>query len=448
MIYPNIVNSYNLKAWHKYKILTMKEELLIHVWRYKLFSNFDFKTVEGLPVEVISYGQINNDSGPDFFNSKIKVDSQLWAGNVEIHVNSSDWIKHNHQFDTAYNNVILHVVFNHDMDIEISGNNLPVLELKNYISQSVIDNYNSLTIPSKSFLHCAKTNSHKNDFEYHNWIESVFIKKLENKLNAIDNQLTISANNWEQVLFRTISRSFGLKLNGDAFANFSSSFDFKILLTQSSDRFDLEALFFGQSGFLESEFDFEDEYFKEMKLKYEFIKNKFSLVPINSSQYKFFRTRPANFPTIRLAQLSSLYSLHPYLFSKIINCKSIDEIKMLFDIEVSSYWKNHYNFEKPSKKFSRNLTSSFVELIMINGIIPIRFAYFKSISDYDKIEETIQFSEELKNEKNTVIDEFVKQGWEVKNAKDSQALLYLKNKYCDTNNCLNCLIGNRILQQN
>ena len=421
----------------------MNEEFLVYVWRYKLFSSFDFETVNNTGIEILSFGTRNYDSGPDFFNAKIKIGEQLWAGNVEIHVNSSDWYKHKHQHDKAYNNVILHVVFNHDKDVEVLGNILPVLELKNYISEKVIENYNSLTKPSKSFLHCGNTNCLNHDFEYDNWLESIFIKRIEQKLENINNQLNISASHWEQVLFRTISRSFGLKLNGDAFANFASSFEYKIFQNLASERSSVESLFFGQSGFLDE--DFNDEYFLSLKSEYKFLKSKYSLIPINNSQYKFFRTRPSNFPTLRLAQLAAVYSKHPDLFSKIIKSKNIDEIKSFFDIEVNTFWETHYNFKSESKKSSRLLTDKFIELIILNSIIPIRFTYFKSISDFDKVEESIVLAEKLKKENNIIISEFENQGWKVKNAKESQALLYLKKEYCDKNLCLDCLIGKRVL---
>ena len=424
----------------------MEEELLIYVWRYKLFSNFNFQTVNNKSIEIISFGTRNYDSGPDFFNAKIRIDGQLWAGNVEMHVNSSDWLKHKHQNDKAYNNVLLHVVYNHNKEIEVLGRELPVLELKNYISDKVISNYNLLTIPSKSFLHCAKTNELNHDFEYDNWIESIYVNRLEDKIKSITNQLEISATHWEQVLFRTIARSFGLKLNGDAFANFASSFEYKVFQHIASDKDLIEALFFGQSGFLDD--DYKDDYYKKLKSNYEFIKRKYSLNPISKSQFKFFRTRPANFPTIRLAQLASLYYIHPNLFSKIISDNTVEEIKSFFDVEVNDFWKNHYNFKSESKKSEKQLTSSFVELLILNSIIPIRFAYFKSVSNFDKVEQSIALAEDLKKESNTIISEFEAQGWKVNNAKESQALLYLKKNYCDKNNCLKCLIGKRVLQRN
>lgn len=423
----------------------MNEELLVYVWKYKLFSHFDFKTTNNVDLEIISFGSRNFDSGPDFFNAKIRVSEQLWAGNVEIHVNSSDWIKHKHQNDKAYNNVILHVVFNHDKEIEVLGNTLPVLELKNYVSKTVIENYNYLTKPSKSFLNCANTNCLNHNFEYDNWIESIFIKRVEEKLENINNQINISASHWEQVLFRSIARSFGLKLNGDAFANFASSFDYKILQSLSHDNNSIESLFFGQSGFLEE--DYKSEYFINLKNEYIFLKNKYSLLPLNNSQFKFFRTRPSNFPTIRLAQLASLYFKHPDLFSKIIRSKNTEEIKTFFEIEVNPFWETHYNFKSESKKSSRLLTDSFIELIILNSLIPIRFAYFKSISDFDKVEESITLAQELTKEKNIIIFEFERAGWKVNNAKESQALLYLKKNYCDKNKCLDCLIGKRILDR-
>lgn len=423
----------------------MKEELLVHVWQYKLFDNYVFNTSDGENIEILSFGVRNLDSGPDFFNAKIKIGNQIWAGNVEIHINSSDWYKHKHQIDKAYSNVILHVVFNHDKEVEIGENILPVLELKNHISDNVIKNYSYLSKPSKSFLSCKNSYVFKSDFEYDNWLDRLYVKRLEKKTENVINQLNISVSHWEQVLFRSISRSFGLKLNGDAFANFSSSFDFKIVQQLSNNKLSMEALFFGQSGFFEGEEN--NEYFMRLKNEYIFIQQKYSLTGINNSQFKFFRTRPANFPTIRLAQLASLYSVHTNLFSKIIESNSVEFIKSLFDVEIDSFWKNHYNFSKESKETNKKLTNSFVELIILNAIIPVRFIYFKSINSYDKIEESLEFAQGLKKENNIVVNEFEKYGWTVKNAKESQALLQLKNDFCIKNNCMDCLIGKRVLQK-
>ncbi|MCK5781454.1 MAG: DUF2851 family protein [Flavobacteriales bacterium] len=424
----------------------MNEEFIVYVWRYKLFSDFNFITTNSLEIDIFSFGDRNYDSGPDFFNAKIRIGRQLWAGNVEIHINSSDWYKHKHQNDNAYNNVILHVVYNHDMEVEVKGNILPVLELKNYISEELIENYFALSSPDKSFLFCSKTYNFKADFEYNNWIDGLFVQRLERKVASVNNQLEFSTYHWEQVLFRSISRSFGLKLNGEAFAHLSASFNFITLQKQCSDRINLEALFFGQAGFLEIEYD--DDYHIKLREEYSFIKQKFSLNSINNSQFKFFRTRPSNFPTIRISQLAGLYYKQPKLFSKIIELRNVGDIKDLFKIRASKYWNTHYTFRKETKSIERKLTDKFIELIILNSIIPVRFAYFKSINNQSKLEETIEFAESLKREKNSVISEFMKFGWKLTSAKESQALLELKNYYCDNKQCLRCLIGKRVLERN
>ncbi|MEN8137583.1 MAG: DUF2851 family protein [Bacteroidota bacterium] len=424
----------------------MNEDFIVYVWRYKLFCCYDFKSTNGSDIEILSYGERNFDSGPDFFNAKIRIGDQLWAGNVEIHVNSSDWYRHKHQNDKAYNNVILHVVYNHDKEVEVLESVLPVLELKNYISEIVTENYKELTGPSKSFLSCAKSYSFTYDFEYQNWIESLFVKRLETKTDDVRNQLDISVSHWEQVLFRSISRSFGLKLNGEAFANFSSSFDFKLVQNVSKNINSVEALFFGQAGFLDEEID--GEYFGKLKTEYSFLKRKYSLKSVNNSQFKFFRTRPANFPTIRMSQLAHLYQRHPDLFSKILEVNSVRQMKKILSSGVSDFWKDHYTFKSGSKISERRLSSSFMELLILNSVIPVRFTYFRAINNSRKIEESLELAEYLMKENNKIISEFEKYGWRVNNAKESQALLELNNSLCHKNLCLNCLIGKRVLERN
>lgn len=421
----------------------MNEDFLIYIWRYKVFSSSDFKGVSNENIEVISFGSRNFDSGPDFFYAKIKIGKQMWVGNVEVHVNSSDWHKHKHHRDEAFSNVILHVVWKHDKDVKINGVLLPTLELKNYISDDVIKRYANLSMPSKSFLSCSKSYKFDPDFEYHNWIDGLFINRLESKTDIILKQLKTSTYHWEQVLFHSISKAFGLKLNGEAFSNFASSFNYKIIPQLSYDKSMLEALFFGQAGFLNDNFD--DAYFMHLKNNYSFLKVKYSLDEINNTQFKFFRTRPPNFPTIRIAQLVGVYFKNPNLFSKIIDFNSIEEIKSIFDVELSDFWENHYTFSKEGKKTTKKITTSFMELVILNAIIPVRLVYFKSINAIKKIEESIELAEKLKPENNKIIKEFKYNKWIVNNAKESQALLHLKYNYCDKNLCLRCLIGKKVL---
>ena len=427
----------------------MNEDFLVYVWRYKLFNDFNFETSKGKLLEIITPGLRNFDSGPDFFNAKIKIDSQLWAGNVEIHVNSSDWYKHKHQFDDSYSSVILHVVYNHDKEVEVENKNinrviLPVLELKNHISSDVIEAYEKLSTNKKSFMHCSKQYVFKKDFEYDNWIESLYIKRLSEKTNDIINQLNVSISDWEQVFFRSLAKAFGLKLNGLAFQNLSSSFSFNIIGKNFNNSKTIEALFFGQAGFLEDEIS--EEYYNTIKNEYRFLQSKYQITPINNSQFKFFRTRPTNFPTIRLAQLAAIYTNKSNLFSKIIDIDNLYDLKNIFNVEINEFWDTHFTFNKASKPSKKRMTDKFIDLLIINCVIPIRFIYFKSIDDASKLEETLMFSESLKSEKNTIVTEFERNNWMIVNAKESQAIMQLKKDLCDKHKCLSCLIGKRLLR--
>ncbi len=417
----------------------MKENLLQFIWKLKLFSSNNLRTTKGEKIEIISVGTENENSGPDFLNAKIVINKQLWAGNVEIHINSSDWYAHHHETDENYDAVILHVVWEHSVEIFRKENQpIATLELKNYISKELLEKHELLFEKPKQWICCENSINAVNIFVISNWFERLYFERLEQKAVQIQQILTKTNNNWEATLFILLAKNFGLKVNGDAFENFAMSLDFSVVRKVSEDLEQLEALFFGQAGLLSKKC--ESAYFESISNEYEFLKLKFKLRPISKNQVQFFRLRPNNFPTIRLSQLASLYSSTQNLFSKVIETASLDGYYECMNVATSSFWETHYTFDKTSKKSTKKLTKSFIDLLLINTIIPLKFMYLKNLGDsnYSSI---VSLIEQIKPEKNTIISKFDALKIKSKNALITQALLQLKNEYCNKQRCLKCSIG-------
>lgn len=422
----------------------MKENLLHFVWKLKLFSTAHLRSTNGEIIEIISAGTANPNSGPDFLNAKLVINNQLWAGNVEIHLNSSDWYMHNHEIDENYDSVILHVVWEHSVDVFRKTNQpIATLQLKNYISKELLDNYQQLFSKNKNWINCEKDIASIDSFIFTNWLERLYVERLENKSGQIQNKVTSLNNNWEAALFVLLAKNFGLKINAEAFMNFANSFDFSVLRKVSNNLEQLEALFFGQGGMLSNES--ESEYFNKLKKEYNFLKVKFQLMPISKGQVQFFRLRPNNFPTIRLSQLAMIYHRHQNLFSKIIETETINEFYGMFDAATSTYWETHYTFETASKKSVKKITKPFIDLLLINTIIPMKFLYLKSLGKND-LSSALTIIAHIKPEKNEIISKFNELNIKSKSAFETQALLQLKNDYCNKQLCLNCAVGKELIK--
>ncbi len=423
----------------------IREDFLHYLWKYKYFAVNKLRTTAKETIQIINAGEHNLNSGPDFFNSKIIIDKQTWAGNVEIHVKSSDWYLHHHENDSNYDNVILHVVWLHDIDIYQKNNTvIPTLELHNFTSQKILNNYKKLFSKKLKFINCEFDVSSINEFTLNNWLEKLYIEKLEQKSEVIYELLRQSNNNWEAVLFKLLAKNFGLKVNGDSFLNLANSIDFKVIRKEHFKLINLEALFFGQAGFLQE--DGEETYHQSLKNEYEFLKLKYHLESLYNGQFQFFRLRPSNFPTVRLAQFAMLYFKQHNLFSKILEANSLKDLYSLFDVKPSVFWEQHYNFTSNSLKRSKKLTEPFIDLLIINSIIPIKFVFQKQIGKLDE-ELFLNLIREIKPEKNSIITKFDGLNIKVKNAMDSQALLLLKSEYCNANLCLQCAVGNFLLNR-
>ena len=423
----------------------MKEEFLHYVWQHKLFNTTSLKTCKNEDLEVLKSGIINYNSGPDFLNSQIKIDNQIWIGNVEIHVKSSDWYMHNHEIDKNYDAVILHVVWNKDVEVFMKNNKpIPTLELKKIVDKKLVYNYENLITKKQSWIPCENLITKVNSFKINFWLERLFFERLEQKSEIINKLLINSNNDFEAVLFQLLAKNFGLKVNGEAFLQLATSFDFSILRKVKFNELQLEALLFGQAGFLEDEL--EEVYHQKLKTEYKYLQHKYKLQPSVNS-FQFFRMRPQNFPTIRIAQLIALFNKYHNLFSILINIKKLEDFYKLFTIEVNSFWKSHYTFETHSKRSNKKLTKPFVDLLLINTIIPLKFVYLKSRRSVIE-DDLLNLIQQIKPEKNTIISKFSDLKITTKNAFETQALLELKNNYCAKKRCLQCTIGQTILKNN
>ena len=422
----------------------MKEEFLHYLWKFKKFNSLNLETSNGEEITIVNVGQYLELAGPDFFNAQIVIGKQKWAGNVEIHLKSSDWYVHHHERDAAYENVILHVVWEHDTEIFRKNNTeIPVLELKKYVDLQTIADYQSLMTP-KSWIFCEKQLKDINEFTLKNWQERLFFERLERKSKPIYYLLQETNNDWESVLFCLLAKNFGLNTNGEIFLKIAQSIPFSIIMKESFEVENLEALLLGNAGLLDNEK--EDNYFKDLKFRYFYLLHKYQIEKKTVEPVQFFKHRPDNFPTIRLSQLANLFHIQQNLFSKIIEANSVKTIYEIFEVSASNYWQNHYQFDKESPKKKKQLSKSFVDLIIINSIIPLQFAYAKS-QGKETSEDLIQLLNEVAPEKNAIIDKFSSFGIKAKNAFESQSLLQLKNEYCNKSRCLECGIGMELLKK-
>ena len=424
---------------------TMNEDFLHYVWKFQLLSIHDLKTTTKESLLILKTGIHNHNSGPDFLNAQVKIENQLWVGNIEIHLKSSDWYVHNHELDPNYDAVILHVVWEDDSTIFMRNNMpLPVLILKDFVFNSALNNYRNLFSAKQRWISCENEIHSIDSFIFDNWKERLFFERLERKSNEMKEILVANKNDFEAVLFKLLAKNFGLKVNGEIFLSLANSFDFSILRRVRSDENKLAALLFGQSGFLEE--TIEDIYHQQLKKEFLYLKHKYKLSPISNNQFSFFRMRPPNFPTIRIAQLISLYHLHQSLFSKLIKTQTLKDSYSLFNVNVNLFWNTHYTFHKTVSFSSKKLTKQFINLVLINTIIPLKLLYHKRRGDVNE-HDFLAFFKKIKPEKNSIISKFNDLKINSKSVLDTQALLELKNNYCAKKLCLQCAIGNHLLQK-
>lgn len=420
----------------------MTEEFLQYIWKYSLFNKNKLAADTGDKVEILNPGEHNTNAGPDFLNVTAKIGNTKWVGNAEIHINSSDWNKHNHINNKSYDNVILHVVYNNDLTIRrTSGEIIPTLELK--FDHSLYDNYSRL-ISNEQWIPCQNEIHKVDEFYIDYWLNILLADRLESKIGSISETLKTTRNNWEETFYIHLTKSYGFKINSLPFEMLAKSLPLKYLSRHKNSLFQVEALLFGQAGFLSDNILF-DNYYEKLKTEYNYLRKKFQLRPLDKHIWKFMRLRPGNFPTVRIAQFAAMIHNYMGMFSRIIECNAIEELKQFFCVSPSEYWDNHFIFGKESVKKNKKPGNTAFYIIFINTIVPFLFIYGKLNNNEELKERAIDFLTKIPAERNNITRKWEKLGINAKNAFYSQSLLQLKNKYCNKKFCLNCQIGNKII---
>ena len=420
----------------------MTEEFLQYIWKYSLYSNEKMFTADGDSIEVINQGEWNKDSGPDFFNASIKIGDTLWAGNVEVHLKSSDWFIHGHHNDKAYNNVILHVVLDNDADIKQENREVIPVFIP-HIREETIEKYNNL-INKKEWPSCSENTKEINRIYLLSELDTLAIERIIYKTGQINKLLEDNKNNWEEAFYQHLARSFGFQANSLPFEMTVRSLPFNIVAKHRNNLFQLEALFFGQSGLLNEQL-LGDDYFLKLREEYSFLRAKYELRGIEGHIWKFMRMRPINFPTIRLAQFASLMAKSESLLSEILKTKELSDIIQLFDVKASDYWDTHYHFNNTSRKSVKHLGESAIHILLINTVVPFIFIYGEKNGKNNLKQRAIDILSNLPPESNNIITGWAEAGIEAQHAFDSQALIHLKKNYCDKKKCLYCRIGMRVI---
>lgn len=425
----------------------MQENFIHYLWRTRRFDLSNLLTTEGDTLDILDFGEYNTNAGPDFLNARVRIGDITWAGNVEMHVKTSDWLLHGHQNDEAYNNVILHVVFENDLSHMSNLNplkNTKCFELKDKIPEGIVSKYWAL-LNNEHWIPCQHHFFQVSDLVKNACFERLLIERLVHKTTNIAVALERNNNDWEETFYQFIARYFGGKVNAEPMEWLARLLPHIVLAKHKNQLFQVEALLFGQAGLLDN--TFEDAYPNALKKEYGFLKYKHQLTPISKVAWKFSRLRPAGFPTIRLAQLAQLIHKSSHLFSKVIDIESITDVENLFCVEVTDYWQSHYVFDTPSVSRPKILGSDAIHLILINVVVPFLFHYGKVKQEEKYIRKAFDFLEQIKPEKNVITEGWKNLGVALESAHRTQALIHLKNEYCDKKRCLECAIGNAVLKK-
>jgi hypothetical protein len=424
--------------------LRMNEDLLHYTWRFRLFDHKELFTQSGEAVEVLSPGEYNTDSGPDFFNARIRIAGTEWAGNIEIHTKASDWTRHGHQSDKAYENIVLHVVYENDVPVMNASGAVPAIELKGRIDKRLIEKYDKLK-QGRGWIPCGEQVRGINSITRVSWLERLVVERLARKAAAIEASLKLNRNNWEETFYQHLAHNFGFRTNSAPFGMLARSLPSQVLAKHKSSLLQIEALLFGQAGLLDAHFS--DSYPRQLQNEYSFLQKKFSLVPVAAHLWKLMRMRPSNFPTIRIAQFAQLVHRSSHLLSKVLESNSVSDVQAMFDVKASEYWEQHYMFDKLSAKRAKHLGQDSVNNIIINTIAPFLFVYGKKNGDERYADRALKFLEATEGESNAIIAGWKDLDMSAASAWDTQALLQLKNEYCDKKRCLQCAIGTKLLME-
>ena len=421
----------------------MNERLLQFIWQFQYFNKEQLVTVDGEILSILSPGRLNLNQGPDFSEAKIKVDNTTWIGNIELHVMASDWNAHKHNGDANYSNIILHVVWINDVQL-FDKNKKPILtlELQQLVPKIMLQHYQQL-MQSKGFIACEEHLPLLSEMGWLAWKERLIAERLERKAKQVLELLQEANNHWEEVFWWLVAKNFGMKVNASAFEHIAKSIPVNILAKHKYQLNQLEALLFGQSLLLNK--DFEEDYPKLLQREYKFLSAKHKLKQINKAP-DFLRMRPANFPTVRLAQLAALIFKSTHLFSRILETETINQLKELLDVTANDYWHYHYCFDQPTDYKEKKLGETMTNNIIINTIVPVLFAYGMYHKNQQAKDKAVYYLSTLSAEVNNITKQWQTKNVVNKNALDSQALIELKNNYCNEKRCLSCAVGNKLLR--
>mgnify|MGYP001069400920 FL=1 len=419
----------------------VREKLLAYIWKTQNFCRSPLLTTDGRKLLVVKPGHENPLAGPDFFEAHIQIDSTLWVGHVEIHVRASDWFNHQHQQDKAYDNVVLHVVWDDDVPVyDVSQQPMPTLSLADFASKDVIQKHEKWTTQKGKWILCADEFHDVSKVVLHQFWDRLYVERLMEKTSLFQSWLSLSKNNWEAAFFVALAKGFGLQFNGMLFAQMALSIPWNVVM-RSTELITLEALFMGQAFLLDEPSS--SKFFNMLKNEYTYLQHKYKLNPI-PEKVKFFRLRPPNFPTIRLSQLAGLLHKQPRIFNRVLEANSLEDFYTILDAKTSIFWETHYNFNTPSKQRTHRLTKSFKQLLMLNTIFPFLFHYYNYLGSSKK-DKVLDWARQLPPEKNNYTSGFAQLGCEVQDALESQACIQLKTTYCTPKRCLQCVIGHQLL---
>lgn len=422
----------------------MKEAFLHFLWRWRRFDIRALRTTDGQELEILHPGELNTHAGPDFFNARIRLSGTLWAGNVEMHLRSSEWLAHGHDADRAYDNVVLHVVLDEDAPIlRKDSGRIPCLTLRDRIPPRLLQSYFRLE-NEKHWIPCAPTFAQADGIVRLNWLDRLMVERLELKTTAVAHQLEATGQHWEEAFYRHLAYGYGLKVNTEPFSQLARLLPLNLVSRYRNRLTQVEALVFGQSGFLEM--PFEEDYPSMLAQEYRFLQHKHQLHPMEVPLWKFLRLRPAGFPTLRLAQFASVLHHNELLWNAVLDARDMKEVTTLLQHEPSDYWHNHYHFGKAGKWGAHKPGEDFIRLLVINVLAPFVFHYGKIKNKPDLVDKALHWLEAMPPEDNVVLRAWASLGCKAQNAAQGQALLQLKTHYCDGQRCLECAIGTALLK--
>jgi len=421
----------------------MNEQFISYLWHNRLIIG-DLNLTNGEKLHILHPGTRNHESGPDFFNARLKIGATEWAGNVEIHLKSSDWTLHKHHEDKNYDTIILHVVFKDNAPVFYrNGQPVPTLVIDDKFDGKLLERYEQM-IYGKGFVPCADSVASCDDFVVLSWLENIAAERLIKRQKEIEALLERTNNDWNTSYYIRFYRNFGFKVNAEPFEILGRTLPLLTLLKHADNRLYIESILFGMAGLLDGVF--EDEYFKTLQKEFDFFRKKYNLAPMEKHLWKFMRTHPGNFPTIRLSQLAEIVQNGGIRFSEILQTDKITELKAMFQVKASPYWEGHYRFGKTSPKKQKTLGENAINLLLINTIIPFIFVYGHIHKELSYCEKAIKFFQQLPPEDNAITRNWAQNGLKAVNAMESQALIHLKQNYCAAKKCLQCRIGDYLLR--